>query len=47
MIYNNKKAEYRIYILVASVKPAFVLLHKGFIKTSLGDYDKNSMKKEV
>jgi len=42
---KGNKFDFRIYMLVASVKPLIVYYHDGFLRVSLSKYDKHS--KEV
>jgi len=42
---KQNKFDFRIYMLIASVKPLIVYYHDGFLRVSLSKYDKHS--KEV
>jgi len=39
---KQNKFDFRIYMLVASVKPLIVYYHDGFLRLSLSKYDKHS-----
>jgi len=41
----NNKFDFRMYMLIASVNPVIAFYHDGFLRVSLGIYDKDS--KEV
>jgi len=44
---KGNKFDFRIYMLVASVKPLIVYYHDGFLRLSLSKYDKSSKEKNV
>ena len=41
---DDRKFDFRIYMLVASTNPLIVYYHDGFLRISLTKYDKNSTK---
>jgi len=43
----NNKFDFRMYMLVASVNPVIAFYHDGFLRVSLGIYDKDSKEKGV
>lgn len=42
MLINGRKAEYRAYVLIANTDPFLVVFNKGFVKTALRKYERNS-----
>jgi len=45
MLINNKKSDFRLYMLVASVNPFIVFYHDGYFRVSFTDYDAHSTAK--
>ena len=39
---ENRKFDFRIYMLIASVDPLIVMYHDGFLRVSLAEYDRDS-----
>jgi len=39
---NNKKFDFRVYMLIANLDPLIILYHDGFVRISLDDYDQKS-----
>lgn len=44
LVIDDRKFDFRIYMLVASTNPLIVYYHDGFLRISLTKYDKNSTK---
>lgn len=39
---NNKKFDFRAYLVIASMDPLIILYHDGFLRITLTDFDESS-----
>ena len=47
MLYDQRKYDFRVYMVIVSTKPLIILYHDGYVRIAFNEYDPKSQDKKT